>query len=143
MPQFTDLRLQTAGGLVLRQDPYSAYVSVPVLAALGVAENGQNCLLDLRIAASEAAAAWGGVITSLQQRGLAAPLLLVAGNRRPPTCGSNWDAYIFVWIGRAMRSRSSSVPKQLDPASEAIAMNRKLASDMLRKNGRTSSRIDR
>jgi len=52
-------------------------VSVPVLAALGVAENGQKCLLDLRIAASEAQATWGGVITSLQQRGLAPPLLLV------------------------------------------------------------------
>jgi transposase-like protein len=52
-------------------------VSIPVLAALGIAENGQKCLLDLRVAASEAEAMWGGVITSLQQRGLAAPLLLV------------------------------------------------------------------
>jgi putative transposase len=52
-------------------------VSVPVLAALGAGENGQKCLVDLRVAASEAAATWGGVIASLQQRGLAAPLLLV------------------------------------------------------------------
>jgi len=52
-------------------------VSVPVLAALGVAENGQKCLLQLRLAASEAAVTWGGVVTDLQQRGLAAPLLLV------------------------------------------------------------------
>lgn len=52
-------------------------VSVPVLATLGVAESGQKCLLDLRLAASEAEVTWGGVITSLQQRGLVAPLLLV------------------------------------------------------------------
>ena len=52
-------------------------VSVPVLAALGVAENGQKCLLQLRLAASEAAVTWGGGVAELQQRGLAAPLLLV------------------------------------------------------------------
>jgi putative transposase len=52
-------------------------VSVPVLAALGVAENGQKCLLQLRLAASEGAVTWSGVVTHLQQRGLAAPLLLV------------------------------------------------------------------
>lgn len=52
-------------------------VSVPVLAALGAGDNGQKCLVDLRVAASEAAVAWGGVVASLQQRGLAAPLLIV------------------------------------------------------------------
>ena len=52
-------------------------VSVPVLAALGATEHGQKCLIDLRVAASEAEATWGGVITGLQQRGLAAPLLLI------------------------------------------------------------------
>ena len=52
-------------------------VSVPVLAALGVTETGQKCLLTLRLAASEAAATWSAVVTDLQQRGLAAPLLLV------------------------------------------------------------------
>jgi putative transposase len=52
-------------------------VSVPVLAALGVTEDGQKCLLQLRLAASEAAVTWGAVVTDLQQRGLAAPLLLV------------------------------------------------------------------
>lgn len=52
-------------------------VSVPVLAALGVAESGQKCLLQLRVAAAEAAVTWGAVVTDLQQRNLAAPLLLV------------------------------------------------------------------
>lgn len=52
-------------------------VSVPVLAALGVTETGQKCLLGLRLAVSEAEASWGAVVTDLQQRGLRAPLLLV------------------------------------------------------------------
>lgn len=67
-------------------------VSVPVLAALGVAENGQKCLLDLRIAASEAEATWGGVITNLQQRGLAAPLLLIVdGHAGLKKALERWD----------------------------------------------------
>jgi putative transposase len=52
-------------------------ISVPVLAALGVAENGQKCLLQLRLAASEAEVTWSAVVTDLQQRNLPAPLLLV------------------------------------------------------------------
>jgi transposase-like protein len=52
-------------------------VSVPVLAALGVTDTGQKCLLSLQLAVSEAAASWGAVVTNLQQRGLPAPLLLV------------------------------------------------------------------
>lgn len=67
-------------------------VSVPVLAALGVAENGQKCVIDLRIAASEADATWGGLITSLQQRGLAAPLLLVVdGNAGLKKALARWE----------------------------------------------------
>src|SRR6266852_8460013 len=34
-------------------------VSVPVLAALGVVEDGQKCLLQLRVAASESKTTWG------------------------------------------------------------------------------------
>lgn len=67
-------------------------ISVPVLAALGVAENGQKCLLDLRVATSEAEATWGGVITDLQQRGLAAPLLLVVdGHAGLKKALERWD----------------------------------------------------
>ena len=67
-------------------------VSVPVLAALAVAENGQKYLLDLRIAASEADATWGGLISSLQQRGLAAPLLLVVdGNTGLKKALTRWE----------------------------------------------------
>jgi len=67
-------------------------VSVPVLAALGVAETGQKCLLQLRLAASEAEVTWGGVVTDLQQRGLEAPLLLVVdGNGGLKNALKQWE----------------------------------------------------
>jgi len=67
-------------------------VSVPVLAALGVAENGQKCLLQLRLAASEAEVTWGAVVTDLQQRQLAAPLLLVVdGNAGLKNALKQWE----------------------------------------------------
>lgn len=52
-------------------------VSVPVLAVLGVREDGEKVLLALRLAPSEAAANWGEMIAALQRRGLSTPLLLV------------------------------------------------------------------
>ena len=67
-------------------------VSVPVLAALGVAENGQKCVLQLRLAVSEAAVTWGAIVTDLQQRGLAAPLLLVIdGNAGLKNALKQWN----------------------------------------------------
>jgi putative transposase len=67
-------------------------VSVPVLAALGVTETGQKCLLTLRVAASEASATWGAAVTDLQQRGLAVPLLLVVdGNAGLKHALKQWD----------------------------------------------------
>jgi transposase-like protein len=67
-------------------------VSVPVLAALGVTETGQKCLLSLRLAPSEAKATWGAVVTDLQQRGLVAPLLLVVdGNGGLKNALKQWD----------------------------------------------------
>jgi transposase-like protein len=52
-------------------------VSVPVLAALGVGEDGQKVLLAVQIAPSESSAQWRYLLGDLQRRGLAAPLLLV------------------------------------------------------------------
>jgi transposase-like protein len=67
-------------------------VSVPVLAALGVTETGQKCLLSLRLAASEAETSWGAVVTDLQQRGLVAPLLLVVdGNAGLKSALKQWE----------------------------------------------------
>jgi putative transposase len=53
-------------------------VAVPVLAALGVMENGQKRLVMLQLAATEAATSWSGLLMDLQQRGLPAPLLVVS-----------------------------------------------------------------
>jgi putative transposase len=67
-------------------------VSVPVLAALGVTDTGQKCLLSLRVAVSEATTTWGAVIADLQQRGLVAPLLLVVdGNGGLKSALKRWD----------------------------------------------------
>lgn len=67
-------------------------VSVPVLATLGVTETGQNCLLSLRLAISEATTTWGAVITDLQQRGLVAPLLLIVdGNGGLKSALKRWE----------------------------------------------------
>ncbi|GAC1471131.1 MAG: IS256 family transposase [Chloroflexota bacterium] len=67
-------------------------VSVPVLAALGVTETGQKCLVSLRLAASEAKTTWGAVVTDLQQRHLVAPLLLVVdGNGGLKNALKQWD----------------------------------------------------
>lgn len=52
-------------------------VSVPVLAVLGVAEDGTKVLIALRVAATEASSQWSGVVLDLQRRGLVAPELLV------------------------------------------------------------------
>jgi transposase-like protein len=52
-------------------------VSVPVLVALGVDEEGQKRVVDLRLAVSESGAAWSGLVGSLGRRGLLQPLLVV------------------------------------------------------------------
>jgi transposase-like protein len=52
-------------------------VTVPVLAALGVAEDGTKVLVGLRLAVSEATNLWDELVTDLKRRGLREPLLLV------------------------------------------------------------------
>jgi transposase-like protein len=53
-------------------------VSVPVLAVLGVAEDGSKRLVALKLAASEAGTHWSALIADLQRRGLAAPALILS-----------------------------------------------------------------
>lgn len=53
-------------------------VSVPVLAVLGVAEDGSKRLVALQIAISEASGHWSSLIADLQKRGLRAPRLIVS-----------------------------------------------------------------
>lgn len=57
-------------------------VKVPVQAVLGVREDGEKELLELRIAPSESLRAWEGVMESLASRGLSAPVAVVIdGNK--------------------------------------------------------------
>ena len=64
-------------GIHLRVRLAGRVVVVPILAALGVTPTGQKQLVALHLAAAEATASWGGLLTDLQRRGLPAPLLVV------------------------------------------------------------------
>ncbi len=57
-------------------------VSAPVLAALGVREDGTKVLVALRLAASEAGSHWKWLIEDLKRRGLKAPHLLVSDGHK-------------------------------------------------------------
>lgn len=68
-------------------------VAVPVLAALGVREDGTKVLLALQLAASESATQWGHLLEDLQRRGLPAPLLVVVDG------GSGLNKAVASWKG--------------------------------------------
>jgi transposase-like protein len=53
-------------------------VSVPVLAVLGVAEDGAKRLVALQLAQSEASLHWSSLVEDLERRGLRAPVLIVS-----------------------------------------------------------------
>ena len=52
-------------------------VSVPVLAALGVAKDGSKRLVGLQLVVRESGSAWCGFVSDLARRGLARPAVLV------------------------------------------------------------------
>jgi transposase-like protein len=56
-------------------------VVVPVLVTLGVREDGERVILDMRMAGEESAASWGEVIASLTRRNVGRPVLaIIDGN---------------------------------------------------------------
>ena len=57
-------------------------VSVPVLAALGVAPDGTKRLVALELAASEAEVHWSRLVSDLERRGLGSPVLIVSDGHR-------------------------------------------------------------
>jgi len=57
-------------------------VSVPVLVALGVAPDGTKRLVALELAVSEAEVHWSRLVSDLQRRGLASPVLIVSDGHR-------------------------------------------------------------
>jgi putative transposase len=67
-------------------------VKVPVLVVLGVKDNGQRELLDLRLAPSESTDAWAGMVERLVGRNLSAPALVQCDGNRGLThsIGKHW-----------------------------------------------------
>jgi transposase-like protein len=57
-------------------------VTVPVLVALGVAEDGTKRLVALELAVSEAAEHWSRLVSDLARRGLQSPVLVVSDGHR-------------------------------------------------------------
>jgi transposase-like protein len=57
-------------------------VSAPVLAVLGVAEDGSKVLVSLRLAVSEAGVHWRAMIEDLKARGLATPRVIVSDGHK-------------------------------------------------------------
>jgi transposase-like protein len=51
-------------------------VSVPVLVALGVDDEGEKRLISLRLAVRESGRSWGDLVADLQKRGLPSPALI-------------------------------------------------------------------
>lgn len=57
-------------------------VSAPVLAVLGVAEDGRKVLVSLRLAVSEAGVHWRAAINDLKSRGLSTPRVIVSDGHK-------------------------------------------------------------
>jgi transposase-like protein len=57
-------------------------VSVPVLAALGVAEDGSKRLISLQLVISESSSSWREFVEDLSRRGLVCPQLLVTDGHK-------------------------------------------------------------
>jgi transposase-like protein len=53
-------------------------VSVPVLIALGVREDGRKELISMRLVGAESGSTWEGLIDDLRKRGMAAPAVIVS-----------------------------------------------------------------
>lgn len=88
-------------------------VSVPVLAVLGVAEDGAKVLVSLRLAASEAAGQWCGVLIDLQKRGLVRPFLLVIDGHAG--LGKALDAWRGVRVQRCARHKFANLAEHCPP----------------------------
>ena len=82
-------------------------VSVPVLAALGVTEDGTKRLVALELAVSEASTHWGHLIDGLRQRGLPSPALVVTdGHAGLQKAVSTWPE---VGIQRCARHKQQNL----------------------------------
>jgi len=92
-------------------------VSVPVLAALGVAEDGTKVLVALELAVSESSASWRGFVESLSSRGLPTPRLLVTDGHAGLTKATEaWpDAQIQRCTWHKWRNLETHCPRHARP----------------------------
>ena len=82
-------------------------VSVPVLAALGVAPDGKKQLLSPRPAASEASTHWGSLVEDLQDRGLPAPKLVVSDGHKGLT--KALEKWLGTRLQRCVKHKSANL----------------------------------
>jgi len=113
-------------------------VKVPVLAALGVREDGTKVLLSLRIAGSESLGSWGSMAEDLKARGLGDPRLVVCdGNAgliasiKQSVAGSRRAAV------SQTQARQSSLPR---PQTRARGAQARLSRNSLRQEPRRGTR---
>ncbi len=88
---------------------------MPVLAALGVAGDGQKVLLALQVATSESSGQWGALIAGLHKRGLPAPLLVVVDG------GSGLNKALAGWEGVKVQRCTAHKVRNLRDASPVHA----------------------
>lgn len=91
-------------GVLLKVRMVRRVVSVPVLAALGVAEGGTKVLISLRLVGSESSATWKGLIEDRSRRGL--PDSRCASTSRCSTIGNG--SIRRSGTGRRRKSQRSS-----------------------------------
>lgn len=63
--------------IALRVRVANKVISVPVLVALGVRDDGQKTVLDIELLMSESSSCWGGFVEGLVDRGLSRPRLVI------------------------------------------------------------------
>ena len=67
-------------------------ISVPILVALGVAEDGSKRLLSLKLVVKESGASWYGFVNDLAKRGMTRPALLITdGHAGLKSAREAWD----------------------------------------------------
>jgi len=92
-------------------------ISVPVLAALGVAEDGSKRLVGLQLVVRESGASWLGFVSDLAQRGLARPALLVTdGHAGLKKARDLWDGIeVQRCTQHKLRNLLDACPKHAHP----------------------------
>ena len=92
-------------------------VSVPVLAALGVAEDGSKRLVGLQLVVRESGASWLGFVSDLAKRGLVRPAVLVTdGHAGLKKARELWDGIeVQRCIQHKLRNLLDACPKHAHP----------------------------